>query len=134
MIDLILSGGPWSRDEARAILNYCQSDVDALHRLLPAMLPRIDLPRALYRGRYMAAVAVMEWNGVPINRDWLQALRENWEPIQDRLILRIDPDYRVYEGRTFKTNLFERYLVRNNIPWPRLPSGRLNRVGGRTTQ
>ena len=50
MIDLIQSGGPWSRDEVRAILNYCQSDVDALHRLLPAMLPRIDLPRALYRG------------------------------------------------------------------------------------
>jgi DNA polymerase I len=126
MIDLILSGGPWSRDEVCAILNYCQSDVDALRRLLPAMLPRIDLPRALYRGRYMAAVAAMEWNGVPINRDWLHALRENWEPIQDRLILRIDPDYGVYEGRTFKTNLFERYLVRNNIPWPRLPSGRLN--------
>ena len=37
MIELILSGGPWSRDEVRAILNYCQSDVDALHRLLPAV-------------------------------------------------------------------------------------------------
>ena len=73
----------------------------------------------------MAAVAAMEWNGVPINRV-VHALRENWEPIQDRLILRIDPDYGVYEGRTFKTNLFERYLVRNSLPWPRLPSGRLN--------
>ena len=54
------------------------------------------------------------------------SLRENWEPIQDRLILQINSDYGVYEGRTFKTNLFERYLVRNDIPWPKLPSGRLN--------
>ncbi len=32
---------------------YCASDVDALARLLPAMLPRIDRQRALLRGRYM---------------------------------------------------------------------------------
>ena len=42
------------------ILDYCESDVLALARLLPAMLPRIDLPRALLRGRYMAAAAAME--------------------------------------------------------------------------
>ena len=39
----------------------------ALERLLPAMLPKIDLPRALLRGRYMYAAARMEWNGVPID-------------------------------------------------------------------
>ena len=44
---LILSGGPWSADDRAAILEYCESDVLALERLLPAMLPRIDLPRAL---------------------------------------------------------------------------------------
>ena len=31
------------------------------------MGPDIDLPRALIRGRYMAAVARMEWAGVPID-------------------------------------------------------------------
>ena len=44
---LIMRGGPWSDDERVAILDYCQSDVEALERLLLAMLPRIDLPRAL---------------------------------------------------------------------------------------
>src|SRR6476620_7996809 len=44
--------GQYSPDD---ILNYCQTDVDALQRLLPAMWPAIDLPRALLRGRYMAA-------------------------------------------------------------------------------
>ena len=28
-------------------------------------------------------------------------------------------------ARTFKTTLFEEYLMRRGIPWPRLPSGRL---------
>src|SRR5262245_41697375 len=47
MRDLVLRGGPWSSGERGAILDYCQSDVDALARLLPAMLPALDLPRAL---------------------------------------------------------------------------------------
>jgi hypothetical protein len=66
MRDLVLRGGPWTDTERAAILDYCESDVAALARLLPAMLPRIDLPRALFRGRYMAASARMERNGVPV--------------------------------------------------------------------
>ena len=62
MRDLILRGGPWTDAERQAILDYCESDVVALARLLPAMLPEIDLPRALLRGRYMAAAARMERN------------------------------------------------------------------------
>ena len=57
MRDLISRGGPWSDDERLAVLDYCETDVAALARLLPAMLPKIDLPRALLRGRYMAAVS-----------------------------------------------------------------------------
>ena len=56
---LVLRGGPWSADERAAILSYCESDVAALVRLLPAMLSTIDLPRALLRGRYMTAAARM---------------------------------------------------------------------------
>ena len=41
---LIMRGGPWSPEEQVAILDYCQGDTEALARLLPAMLPRIDLP------------------------------------------------------------------------------------------
>src|SRR4051812_16032515 len=64
MRNLVLRGGPWSFDERVAILDYCAGDVDALARLLPAMLMQIDLPRALLRGRYMAAAAHIERNGV----------------------------------------------------------------------
>lgn len=45
---LILSGGPWSADERTAILDYCEADVGALERLVPAMLPKVDLPPGRY--------------------------------------------------------------------------------------
>ena len=67
MRDLVLRGGGWSEQEREVILAYCERDVDALARLLPRMLDHIDLPRALLRGRYMAAAATMEHAGVPID-------------------------------------------------------------------
>src|SRR6516225_7105980 len=126
MRSLVLRGGPWSQGESDAILEYCAGDVAALERLLPAMLPRIDLPRALLRGRYMKAAAAMEWNGVPIDTDTLALLRKNWTHIQDQLIVEIDANYGVFDGRTFKAERWERYLVAHGIPWPRLDSGRLD--------
>ena len=126
MIDLILRGAPWSEPERADILDYCAGDVDALARLLPVMLPQIDLPRALLRGRYSgAAVASMMGHGVPIDVPTLDLLRTHWTNIQDRLITNIDADYGVFDGRTFKEDRFEQYLIRNNIPWERLPSGHL---------
>jgi DNA polymerase-1 len=104
---LVLRGGPWSEQERAAILDYCATDIVALERLLPAMLPRIDLPRALLRGRYMAAAAAMEWNGIPIDVPTLELLRTYWTDIQDDLIAAIDVDYKVFEGRSFKYERWE---------------------------
>jgi hypothetical protein len=126
MRSLILRGGPWSPEESAAILEYCAGDVAALERLLPAMLPRIDRPRALLRGRYMKAAAAMEFAGTPIDTNTLALLRENWTRIQDQLIADIDADYGVFDGRTFKADRWEHYLATHGIPWPRLGSGRLD--------
>jgi DNA polymerase I len=126
MIALVLRGGPWSDAERIAILDYCEADVEALARLLPAMLPTIDLPRALLRGRYMAAVARVERNGVPIDIGTLGQLKQHWQSIQDQLIAEIDKDYHVYEGRTFKSDRFADWLSRTSIPWPHHQSGRLD--------
>jgi DNA polymerase family A len=126
MRDLVLRGGPWTNAEREAILDYCESDVAALARLLPAMLPHIDLPRALLRGRYMAALARMERNGVTIDTETLTRLKHHWSDIQDQLIAEIDRDYGVYDGRTFKIDRFASWLARHGIPWPLLPSGRLD--------
>ena len=45
-----------TEDERRALMAYCATDVDALEALLPAMLPGINIDRALWRGRVMAAL------------------------------------------------------------------------------
>jgi hypothetical protein len=126
MRNLVLRGGPWSELERAQILDYCESDVAALTRLLPVMLPAIDFPRALLRGRYMAAVARMEGNGVPIDVDTFELLKQNWEKIQDQLIADIDHDYGVFDGRTFKADRFSVWLAKAGIPWPRLDTGRLD--------
>jgi hypothetical protein len=97
MQDLAQRGGPYSVLEQSALLDYCQTDVDALERILPKMLPHIDLPRALLRGRYMVAAAQMEWNGVPIDIDTLARLRGGWETIKRRLIVEVDRSFGVFE-------------------------------------
>jgi hypothetical protein len=122
---LVLRGGPYTDTERVAILDYCQSDVDALARLLPAMVTEIDLPRALLRGRYMAAAAQIEWQGVPIDTAILALLRKRWEEIKDRLIADIDRDFGVFDGRTFKAERWASWLVRNGIAWLTLESGAL---------
>ena len=126
MRDLVLSGGPWADAEQLAILDYCETDVVALDNLLTAMQDQIDWPRALLRGRYMQAVSRIQMNGVPLDVDALESLRTNWLCIQDQLIADIDSDYGVFDGRSFKTSQWEAYLVANDIPWPRLESGRLD--------
>jgi DNA polymerase I len=123
---LVLRGGPWSDNERRAILEYCETDIVSLERLLPAMLPRIDLPRAMLRGRFMAAAAAIEYAGTPVDTVSLELLRRNWLAIQDDLIAAIDRDYHVYDGRSFRTSRWAAFLARNNIPWPRLETGQLD--------
>ncbi|MGO9119710.1 MAG: DNA polymerase I, partial [Desulfomonilaceae bacterium] len=65
MRSLALRGGPWSEEEKQNLLDYCQSDVIALVKLIKRMAPLIDWPRALLRGRYVAAAAAMEHAGIP---------------------------------------------------------------------
>ena len=130
MRELIMSGGPWSAAERVAILDYCASDVDLLRPLLAAMAPQLTatfqrLGHAIWRGRYMGAVATMEHNGIPIDVGTLDVINANWLGIQDTLIVEVDRAYGVYDGRTFKADRFAAYLVANDIPWPRLDTGRL---------
>jgi hypothetical protein len=137
MRDLAIRGGPYSEAERVALLDYCQSDVDSLARLLRAMSGRIDLPRALLRGRYAAAVARMEWTGVPIDVPTLDRLKDRWDSIKSDLIREVDANYGVFvpgpratgdgtgPATTFSTARWEAFLGRAGIPWPRRADGGL---------
>ena len=125
MRDLTLRGGPWSGQEQLDLLDYCETDVVALELLLPAMMPTLDLPRALMRGRYMKAVSHMHATGTPIDTQMQTEIATYWDQIQDELIAQIDASYGVFEGRTFKAKIWADYLQKEGIAWPRLASGRL---------
>lgn len=108
MRQLAIRGSPFSDAERLALTDYCQTDVDALARLFPLMLPWIVPPtlnpgerykalgQSLLRGRYMTAAARMEWHGVPIDTEALATLREQWNAIKGKLIRAVNADYGVY--------------------------------------
>jgi len=120
----------WAESDRLAMLDYCESDVIGTNRLLRAMAPGIDWPRAVNRGRYMTAVARMERAGIPIDSRALAILRANWTAIKTTMIDRVDRHYGVYDGGSFKAGRFAEYLGRNRIPWPLLPSGSLDLSDG----
>ena len=124
MRDLALRGGPWSAEERAALLDYCESDVLALARLLPVMLPTLDLPRALLRGRYMVAVARIERVGVPIDTTTYARLPAHWDRVLE-IVIRESDVYDLYEGPTFKLWRFMEWLADTDRAWPFLNTGSL---------
>jgi hypothetical protein len=120
MRSLCIRGGPFTPDEARAILAYCREDVDGLAALLRAMAPAIDWPRALIRGRYTAAVAKVEAAGVPIDLALYRQLQEHREAIRDELLRTNGSRYGIYEDGQFNITAFEAFVVSLGIlDWPR---------------
>ncbi len=73
----------------------------------------------------MGAVARMEGAGTPLDMATLERLRAKWAGIQTTLIARVDKDFGVYDGRTFKSDRFAQYLENRGIAWPCLSSGKL---------
>lgn len=126
MRELAIRGGPFSPKEQLDLVDYCQTDVDALARLLPKMASKLDLDRALLRGAYMVALAYVEHFGVPIDLATWQQLKQHWSVLKQALIDRVDGGrYGVYHGTTFKAAKFAEWLRKVDIQWPRLPTGKL---------
>ena len=130
MRDLALRGGEYTAEEKLALLDYCQSDVDGLALLLKVMAPKLDWPRAIgIRGRYMRAVARMEYTGIPIDTSTLAKLVANWESIKTQLVQLTDPTgeaFVIQNGKpVFKRDRFTQLLIKMDIPWPRNARGAL---------
>jgi DNA polymerase-1 len=130
MRDLIMEGGPWTADQQNGILEYCATDVVITAKLFAQMWPKIAtdqlaLSQALFRGRYTAAVARMEFAGTPIDTVLLTKLKSNWPELRLHLIKSVDRDYGVYEGSTFKQAKFDDWVSAQAIPWPRTYLGKL---------
>ena len=124
MRDLILRGGPYTDRQREDILDYCESDVDALDALLPKMLPRLDVRRAVARGAYIIEVARIEDRGVSIDVVRLEALRARRDELIKHLIAQ-HPHIDVYDGTTLDQKKFEAFLIKNNLvaQWKKTATG-----------
>ncbi len=133
MQDIAIRGGPFTEQEKRDLLDYCEADVEVLSPLMERLsihvrarrkapgAPRRGLVQALHRGRYMTAVADMEHTGTPIDTDtlgWIQAHRLD---VLEHLIEGADREYGVYGGTHFRPGLFRNYLAGQGLldTWPR---------------
>jgi DNA polymerase-1 len=132
MRDRILQRPPFSNQERADILDYCQSDVDALARLVPYIIPTIrSLPHAMFRAQFAWVTAQQERRGIPID-PVLAHLKERWSDIQRELVLELDRQYGCYEfdadGKPhWVKRLFAEYVRRQRMTsWPTYPDGSLD--------
>jgi DNA polymerase I len=127
MRNLALKPGGHNEQEKSDLLDYCESDVLSLEKLLSRMIGNVDVFFALHRGRYMKAVGKMERNGIPIDVPMFEGLRDNWEKILEKLIQVVDANYHVYDGNSFRTDLFVQYLVSHGLnAWPKTEKGNIS--------
>jgi hypothetical protein len=123
---LCMTGGPFGPEEQRRILDYCQQDVDGLAALFREMVSKIQWPQAIARGRYTAALAHPEADGVPLNMQTYTRLREYHYPIRRHLV-RAGATCGIYDADGgLDTEAFARYLTGQNIEVPRTPTGRVS--------
>jgi hypothetical protein len=129
MRDRILQGPPFTEQEKRDILDYCEDDVRALVRLLPRLLPTIrSWPHVLLRGRIQWAIAKIEHRGPPIDLPLLTRLRRHWDGMRTDMVTELDP-FGIYEiaggVAHWRNERFEAFVAYYKLSWPRLASGKL---------
>jgi hypothetical protein len=124
MRQLALRGGPYTQGEREALLTYCEGDVAAVERLFRANANKIDIDRALLRGRYMVAAARIEATGIPVDTDTLQRLEANWGRLQRDATAVVDATLGVYPGGRFEERLLASWAVARGIVWPLHATGR----------
>lgn len=125
MRDLAIRGGPWKIEETAQLLDYCETDVVALEKLLEKMAPYLSTTFSVLRGDYIKCVGRIEKNGIPLDSEKLFLLIGEWHNLKERLIRRIDSDFNIFEGQVFKRDRWKKWLELNNISWPTHPSGAL---------
>jgi len=125
MRERIMKGWPFTAEEREQILDYCAEDVEMLRQLLLKLLPHIDLPIALHRGEFVAALARSEHIGVPIDMEIFPQLpdKKTWREIRDSMVPLVDV-HGVYVCDKlgewhFNSARFEEVLAAEMISWPR---------------
>ena len=122
--DRILQGWPFSADERREIMDYCESDVIGTVRLWFKLAVDLNWNAALFRGAVAVAVARTELRGIPVDAELIETVKTHRVDLQRALIAEKDT-FQIYRGINFEQRRFAAFLRKNRIPWPRHTSGQL---------
>lgn len=98
----------------------------AVSTLLQAVGQKLDIGRAILRGRYLGAISRIEATGIPIDGETLTALKRDWPDVRARIVRQIDGGRWIYRGERFDEEAFGAWLVDERIHWPLASSGRLD--------
>ena len=110
------------------IAEYVKEDVFDAMKLLEAIAPLIDVPAALYRGRYGVSVTAMEACGLPVSRRHVTAFVDNWQALR-MFYIRRDDEFGLYDEKgSFKQDRFIALIESKGwqYGWPRTSSGQLS--------
>jgi DNA polymerase I len=126
IIDTILTKDEYSPEEWRGIVTMNQRDVGQEAAVFDTIAPTIDLPAALFRGRYAKPVVEMEHNGIPTDVECLHELVANWQALR-LFYIRRDDEFGLYdEDGSFCTDRMEDLVkAKGWTMWPRTDTGRL---------
>ena len=124
MRDMILGHTDYTEEQWGEIQPYNRVDTTETADLEEALAPSLDLPRALFRGRYSgAAVARMEATGLPIDTAYQDCLLENEDRIKLYFIRR-DDTFGLYEGTSFREGRLHNLIDAFGWDWPLTEHGR----------
>jgi hypothetical protein len=129
MRDIVLHGFPYTDDETRQILDYCEDDVKDTTNLLEKMYTKIpDLRAAVYRGHSTRGYSWCRTTGIPIDVDLLKRLNSHWSQIFDAIYSQAKIDYPVFNegGYDIAPKLWEKFLEANGwlATWPKTGGGK----------
>jgi hypothetical protein len=126
IINTILTKAEYSSEEWREIVAMNRRDVEQEAALFGKIAGTIDLPAALFRGRYAKAVVDMERHGIPIAVDYLAELRDRWQALR-MFYIRRDDEFGLYdEDGSFCTDRMEDLVkAKGWVTWPRTDTGKL---------
>ncbi len=126
MRNLAIRGEPYTKNERVSLINYCQSDVEALEKVFPKIIAEREIPYALFRGDYIKALSIVEDNGVPVDTKRIMDFEDYFPALRAKLVKEFDPDGLFYDGLVFKYQKLLNYVQKYNIDWPLLDSGQLD--------
>jgi DNA polymerase I len=132
--DLILGKDPanYTLEEWGLIEGYNEDDVLTDMALFKAEAPSIDLPAALFRGRYSKAVVDMEATGLPVDDAYIAELRDVWQDLRLHYIRQLDHLHLYDEAGSFVHGRMAALIEARGWFWPRTEKAGQYRLDAKT--